>query len=354
MTTDTPLSSDRNFSIDTFRLISIFFVILHHIEAFKRTFELHYGNPVAKFLYYFPENVRFLPFFFIAAGYFFSKGVAKGEPLNNRLWRYCKRLARLFFLWSLIYAFFMIPKEIALQGQGYLAQTLHAFTFNVSRAIAHPFAFLTRGTIENFWFFPALIIGLVIVVALHKWGKEKYIIPLGVALYLIALLGKAYSVLPFGYQVEFEMRQGPFVSTLFVGIGWLLAKKTGFQLKTAVLLICAGIAMHILEVYFLFSQYGLKPKHDYLLGTVLFCTGIFIFTLAMPNIGKGTIFPQWGGQLTLGIYAVHTLFIKVFGIFRPNFNAVTYEILQPIVIFLLSVFFTLLLKRNSVTKILVT
>lgn len=350
----TQLISDRNFSIDTFRLISIFFVILHHIEAFQNTFELHYGNPIAKFLYYFPENVRFLPFFFIAAGYFFYNGVAKGEPLESRLFRYCKRLARLFFLWSLIYAFFIIPKDANFEGRYHLSQAFNVFYLNVVWAVQHPIRFLMKGTIGNFWFFPSLIMGLVIVVACHKWGKEKYIIPLGGALYLITLLGKAYSVLPFGYAVEFEMRQGPFISTLFVGIGWLLAKKNNFKLGTAVLLICAGIAMHILEACFLFSQYGLKPRHDYLLGTVLFCTGIFVFTLAMPNIGKNTVFPQWGGQLTLGIYAVHTLFIKFFGIFRPNFSTVTYEILQPIVIFLLSVFFTLLLKRNALTRILVT
>ena len=211
MKTTVLLSPSRIYSIDTFRLVSIFFVILHHIEAFKNSYTIYYPNPIFKFLYYFPENVRFLPFFFIAAGYFFSKGATKGEPLEGRLLKYCKRLARLFFLWSLIYAFFMIPKELALQGHNYFAQAFHAFYFNVSRAIQHPFAFLMQGTIENFWFFPALIIGLVLVVVLHKLGKEKYIIPFGASLYLFVLFGKAYSVLPFGYEVEFEMRNGPFI-----------------------------------------------------------------------------------------------------------------------------------------------
>ena len=188
---------------------------------------------------------------------------------------------------------------------------------------------------------------------LYAWGKEKYVIPLGLGLYLFSLLGKSYSVLPWGYQVDFEMRQGPFVSTLFVGIGWMLAKEQRHYLKTALLLILLGIIMHILEASFLFLEYGLKPRHDYLLGTILFCSGIFMFTLAKPDLGKNTILPQLG-QLSLGVYVIHTAMIKLFGIFRPHLDTILYEILQPIAIFLLSIFLTLLLKRNSFTKVLVT
>lgn len=345
--------SDRIYSIDTFRLVSIFFVILHHIEAFKYSYTIYPSNLILKFLHYFAENVRFLPFFFIAAGYFFGKGVLRGEHIQDRLLKYCKRLARLFFLWSFIYAFFAVPKGSPLHGQYHLSQAFPAFVANIIEVTQHPFVFLMRGTVENFWFFPALIIGLTIVVVLHTLGREKYIIPLGFVLYVIALSGKSYSVLPWGYQVDFEMRQGPFISTLFVGVGWMLAKKNNYHLKTAVLLIFTGIIMQILEALFLYFQYDVKPKHEYLLGTILFCIGIFVFTLARPNIGKNTIFPQLGG-LTLGVYAIHMLLLKPVGIFRPYLHPIAYDVLRPIAVYLLSILITLLLKRNSFTKVLVT
>ena len=178
-------------------------------------------------------------------------------------------------------------------------------------------------------------------------------IPLGLVLYLIALLGKSYSVLPFGYHTGFEMRQGPFISTLFVSIGWLLAEKRKFQVKTGIMLIGAGVALHILESLFLYFQYQVKPMHDYLLGTVLFCMGIFIVVLARPNIGKNTILPEWG-QLTLGVYVLHMLFVKYLSIFKGYFHPIAWDFMRPAAIYILCIFMTILLRRNTFTRTFVT
>jgi surface polysaccharide O-acyltransferase-like enzyme len=338
---------DRNYSIDTFRLISIFFVILHHVSAFKRSYLMYYPNPVLKVLYYLSANVRFLPFFFIAAGYFFRKGFQKGERVKNRLWKYCSRLAKLFFLWSLVYAFSPASAKDRLYG------ILLMFHSNVLNMFKHPFAFLMTGTSEMFWFFPALIIGLTVVTLMQEKGMGKYVIPLGVVLYVIALLGKTYSVLPWGYRVEFEMRQGPFVSTLFVGIGWMLAGKNNFRLKTALLLIGISIVMQFAETLFLYYGYGVKPLHEYLLATIFFNTGIFMFCLARPNIGRNTILPQWG-RLTLGVYCIHSLIGRQFYIIRPYFNPIFYDFMEPALIYLLSILATMILLRVPFTKGLVT
>lgn len=350
MKTATPLGSDRVYSIDTLRLVSIFFVILHHASAFKYSYYFYYPNEVLKFLYYFFANVRLLPFFFIAAGYFFRKGILQGESMRHRFGRYCKRLARLFVLWYFIYAFLMLPEGLS-RSDGY--NPFEVFYLNILDVIKHPFVSALSGSSEHLWFFPAVIMGLTIVVVFHVLDKEKYIVPLGITLYSIVLLSKSYSVLPWGYQVDFEMRQGPFVSTLFVGIGWMLAKKNNFHLKTALLLILAGIFMQMLEALFLYTQYDVKPKHGYLFGTILFCVGIFIFILARPNIGKNTISPQWG-KLTLGVYCVHMIFIEYFKLFKPHLHPIAYDILRPIAVYLLSIFATFLLARNSLTRKLVT
>ena len=340
--------SARIYSIDTFRLISIFFVICHHVSAFKYSYEVFYPNTAITLLYYFFANVRFLPFFFIAAGYFFRKGVLKGEPLMVRLRKYCARLARLFILWSVFYAFFTgVPEK------GH-ANAFQIFYLNTMRLVNHPIDFLTTGTIENFWFFPALIMGLILVASLSRLGKEKYIIPAGVALYLIALLGKPYSVLPFGYHAEFDMTHGPFVSTLFVGVGWLLADgKRKYRLRTALWFVGAGIILQLAEIVYLYTQYSVVPKHNYMLGTVLFNIGIFTCALARPDFGKHTVFPRWG-YLTLGVYCIHSFFASYFGMLWRLLHPLAFDILQPIVVYLLSIWATLVLQRNRWTRILVT
>src|SRR3990167_8612312 len=86
--------TQRNYSIDTFRLVAIYFVILHHVQVFRFSYMAHYPNTLLMFLYYIPEMVRLLPFFFIAAGYFFHKGILNGEPVGKRLFSGCKRLMR--------------------------------------------------------------------------------------------------------------------------------------------------------------------------------------------------------------------------------------------------------------------
>jgi len=344
-------TAQRIYSIDTFRVISIFFVIFHHIGAFKYTYKMHYPDPGYQFLYYFPKSVRLLTFFFIAAGYFFRKGILRGEPLGKRLYSYCKRLMRLFFLWFFIYSFLFTPQWARI-GQNY--NPLENFYLNIYYLISHPFVTIMAGNITSLWFFPALIMGLVIVSMFHKLKIDKYMIPFGFCLYLLTLLGKSYSVLSFGFETNFEMRQGPFVSTLFVGIGWMLAGKSNFRLKTAVKLIIFGILMQFTEIFYLYTQHGMAPKHEYLLSQILVNTGIFWLLLACPNIGKGTVFPQWG-KLTLGVFCSHQLMMKyITSWMKPYMVPIAYDVLRPTIIYFLCIVLTVLLMRNKYTKKLVT
>jgi len=344
-------TAQRIYSIDTFRVVSIFFIILHHIDAFNWSYIVYYPNPLFKFLYYFPKATRLLPFFFIAAGYFFHLGILRGESAGKRLWCYCKRLARLFFLWYFIYSFTHVPEWANMSGA---YNPIEKFFLNAHLLISQPFLALIAGNITSLWFFPALIIGLITVTVFHKLNIDKYIIPFGFGLYLLTLLGKAYSVFLPGFEFNFEMRQGPLVSVLFVGIGWMLASKNDFHIKAAVVLIILGILMLFSEIIYFITVHNIKPDLEYLLSTIFINTGIFWFMLARPNIGKGTIFPNWG-KLTLGVFCIHQLMMNIVGTWaQPYMSPIVFDIFRPTTIYFLCLVMTILLMRNKYTKLLVT
>lgn len=344
-------SKERLYSIDTFRLISIFFVILHHFPAFKRSYELYYDKAIVfKSLYYLFGNIRLLPFFFLAAGYFFGKSMMKSASLGDKLWKYCGRLFKLYVAWSAIYLFFVSPNwwtELQNHGLWRIVVT------NVTFLLEHPLQYQTRGTQEVLWFFPALISGIIISAVFFAFRKERLLIPLGILFYLIALLGKSYSVLPIGYDVDIDMKQGPFISTLFVGIGWLLAQEQIRPFKTGLIMMIFGLALQFTETLVLWKFYELKAMHEYLVGTVPFCIGIFMMTLSMPDFGKSTKFPEWG-KLTLGIYVLHDIVINLFDKVKPLIHPILWDFTFPALILAISLGITILMRKHALTRPLVT
>ena len=86
--------------IDIFKLISAFLILLLHcVETTD----------------YFPCEVKFVitrfavPFFFIASGFFFYRGLDHSENKQSYFWKYEKNIAKLYLVWALI---IYLPFEI--------------------------------------------------------------------------------------------------------------------------------------------------------------------------------------------------------------------------------------------------
>lgn len=71
-------------------------------------------------------------------------------------------------------------------------------------------------------------------------------------------------------------RNGPFFSTLFVVVGYLIRERhILWQSRSALLLAMLGMAFHFVEAYGL-HQYGqVFNTNDYLFGTTLWAIGLF-------------------------------------------------------------------------------
>lgn len=352
------MHKNRNISVDTFKFLSIFMVVVHHTKLFYYSYD-QYGGYVLLLLKYFFYAIRFgIPVFFIAAGYYFGCSHNKGKPLGRLVKRYCIRLGELFVLWTLVY--FLLPPNFVNETQqfGYIKPFIwhwdSLFTYIYNYAKDYPLTLIFMGSFGHLWFFPAYIIGIIILSLFIYFKKENYIIPFGVLLYCLCLLGRSYHMLPMGFETDFQMGRGPFVSTLFIAIGWKFStidfsKIQSKAVKTAVLLIISGLLIQFAENWILFKNYNMIPEHEYLIGLVPLGIGVFLLALGYPNLGQSTIFPLLG-RYTLGVYALHEFFLKLLLPLRGWVEPIIWDILFPVVIYGLSFAVTMMLLKSYIGR----
>ena len=133
----------------------------------------------------------------------------------------------------------------------------------------------------------------------------------GAVLYLVALLGGPGDLHRILFP-HFNLRNGPFTSTLFVALGIWLAKR-GFKCSSreAVIVLCAGLLLHASEVCFLYYHYGQPIRnHDFICGTVPFSLGAMLWALSLPDY-SGPFRLAHLGTYSLGIYAIHPYVIQL-------------------------------------------
>jgi surface polysaccharide O-acyltransferase-like enzyme len=220
-----------------------------------------------------------------------------------------------------------------------------------------------QGSIGTLWFLPALAMGQFIVGILAHHKKVYIILPIGILLYAFALLGGSYSKYSFGIaEVGIDTRNGPFVSTLFVGIGWLIASTkwwvhTRNKQLVALFLLFFGMLIHMTESYLIYINYYSMFYFDYVVGTVIYSLGVFLLSLTLPNLGRNTL--SYIGPLVLGVYLTHQFilnFIKVgrHWLLQYVFTPAGWELFLPVMVLIASVLFTLSLKRIRLTNNLVS
>lgn len=160
----------RNNAIDLMKILMAIFVISIHTIAPDDTIKYLLTQSIARVA---------VPFFFIAAGYYFPS-----KPKRSDLKKTTLRLVYLYIAWCVFYLPFEFSDIVTkpLSVSGYVCETLYI---------------LVKGW-RHLWFMPALIIGLVIYYFLHA-KKRVYLIALslyflGFALQL-SIQNNEYSIL---------------------------------------------------------------------------------------------------------------------------------------------------------------
>ena len=245
---------------------------------------IHVGAPTESPLwanYAFQQLSRFaVPFFFIASGYFLTDRLRSvPKTVSYILWRVLP--ATIF--WVLVY--FWAP---------------------IRDGVADPLSLLTEGGGLHLWYFPSLIVALLLASVLFQLGGARTLSVCAASLFLIAILFGRYMDILGLTRLDWNVRNGLFFGLPFVTIGVLLALwnwRPSVGLAFAIFLL--GAAAQVLEVMFVANWYQVRfINPDFVFSTLLFGTGAFLF---FRSLRAGPILGQLSspGRVALGAYAVH-------------------------------------------------
>lgn len=334
----------RNVGIDAVKFFCIVAVILIH------TGPSYYSGPHAVS---FIRTVFGLavPFFFIASGYFFGKALAKEAVLMTVYTRYLKRLVIVFAGWSLLYSLPRLTSDLMLLVSEY--GWLKAYYWYYTETFQFkPVYYLMGGTAGHLWFLSALIQALTIMTIFLSLREEKLLIYFSLLLFLLAPVINLHFQLGIREEYTWNPVAGPFVATAFVVSGWWLSKRKIFSIKWAVALVILGMLISWAQERLWIAYYHFFPVYsDY--GRLLVAMGLFIVPLYYSKFCENTFLPLLG-QLTLGIYCSHILFIDLFSMIKEKLSPLTWDFIVPVLVFFLAWGLTLLLRKIPLLRNLVT
>ena len=339
---------ERIASIDSCRVIAIFAVICVHTNPFMPQLFPDQAYRLPEYL--FSQPTRFaVPFFFMVAGYFLGKTTLAGPERWRKVARYEYRLLMLLVVWSLLYI--LIPSFWPdLRHEGYMQVTAN----KINRLLDSPFRTIFEGGRVHLWFLASLIQGVALLALCTAGNRTSPAVALSVLLFAAGLLGGSYFETPLGLHFPFYTRNGPFSSTTCLTIGYLIyRKKPAITARQGLIIMAAGLGLHIGETWFLWRYFGRHwMTHDYLIGTVLTATGLLLFALARPGFGRqGNLHTL--GKYTLGVYLCHLMIVDVLGPFTRLFELHIWQLLLPLLTYLFSVGLTAMLARRPWLKALV-
>jgi hypothetical protein len=251
-----------------------------------------------------------IPFFFLTVGFYYGKALQRGANPFTFLILYGKKLLYIFFVWSLIYA--VIPTNFIYKfiKFGMLNSIYGQLKYTYDWAMNNKLDFVLNGTKPHLWFLIACLTGLAISSFFCKHRIDRFLIPFGIGLYLIGLMGGSYSTSPIGLSLPLNtLNVKPLFSTIFIAVGRWFSMYHKKNKILALSLFFGGAVMHFAEIFFLKKMYNFEALgHEFLIGTAFWGIGAFLLCLEYPDTGRNSIFERIG-MLTLGIYVSHVVII---------------------------------------------
>lgn len=337
-------------SVEVLRVLSIIAVISLHttpLESIKgNSAAIHLGTLIS-------QSARFaVPFFFVISGYFFAIKVKKEGQITPIMLATIKRLSLIWLFFTTIYIF---PYDLSSAFEHGLYGPIKAIYWNVLRIKNDPVLFIFQGTQAHLWFLISLIHAVLITSIFLRYWKSNplhFLVTFSITLYIIGLLAKAYSDTPFGINISFNTRNGPFFGTIFFVMGYILSylniQKKHFAY--GILSIFIGYIISFSEIYYLYFTYNTVPcDHDYVIGTLFVGLGVALVALSNHPILQIQFISKLG-KYTLGIYGIHFIFVALLKYYDRQTSSPIWEITYIFIVFALSVGSTLILSRYKLLR----
>lgn len=349
-------------SIESFRVLAIFAVILWHTSTFvpnlSRFAEGHLPVILAELVVVTGYLLWWVgvPYFLITAGYFFRKSLLRNEDLIAQFRRYVSPLGWMLFVWLCIYMVVPSNWPAEVLSHGWWQPFYLAAQKNVHLlADKHISLFLEGGRpVWHLWFLPALIVSLAVLTLVAICKLQKYLVHLIVALYVLIL-------------AEEFIGGDPFNSTIYLGrwmqaillttIGWWFAEREQPSMAMAWGLIVGGYVLAVIEGTIMMAMFHGShqaiQQHAFL-GGIALGLGLFLLALAKPTLGQSTPLP-FLARFTLGVYVSHILVMYTLRpILWPKLGSWPLrEVLGALVVYAVSVLVTLGVGKVPIARYLV-
>lgn len=252
-------------ALDLARFVgALLVVMIHTFPLVDVNLYLNYGitNYIARLA---------VPFFFITSGYLCFKKTSYEQFDFSVPKQYAFRMLKLYVLWTVVYFIPFLIRSVYMCERGYVYGLVCAIR-----------TFLFSGY-HHLWYLSALAVAVFLVAGgVKRRLKMHTILIIGILLYMMGLLGKAYSFLlePLKtvpvignilhlYNVVFETTvNGVFVGVVFVSIG------VAFAYKRITIKYAYAILGFVISMILLLAEIGLVKCY----GKILY-SDVYIFLL---------------------------------------------------------------------------
>lgn len=284
------LANARNAGIDSYKFLAFAGVVLIHTSH-----ALDVGGPSIQGGL--DQLSRFaVPFFFLASGYFLG---VNGRNGWFALQRRFARIAAVFCFWSVFYILLAHPALDEVFTLRFMVKWL-----------------LSGGPGYHLWFLPSLLICLSTFLAMQAVLGNTWTVCGAIFLYLLGVAFGTYRAVLGLPDVHFNIHNGPFFGTLFVAIGFSIAKEAvKINSSLAAAMATSGAAIQITESMTLDRLgYLAFSANEFSLGTLPFAVGLFSMALNQVGVGTSGTMAFLGrlGGWSLGLYCVHVAYIWLF------------------------------------------
>jgi surface polysaccharide O-acyltransferase-like enzyme len=290
-----------------------------------------------------------VPFFFMAAGYFFAVSLSRGAIAMPHAAKLIRRLALFLLFWSAVYI--VVPIDVLFQAPGVGYWSAVRGMIHASRTIG----FVLEGSKYHLWFLPALISALALLAVAVRLRLERSLIVFAVGLYLLGLIGGAYKSTPIGLDLGVNTRDGPFYGTIFVVSGFMIHRwNLKATLRQALGLVALGVALRAVELLWVSGKYNADLSEiDYLVGTYPFSIGIFMLLLNAKRLGE-IKWLVWLSRYSAGFYCAHMLIVELLAGAPAMFGRPWWEIARPFIGFVLTFALVISLGRIRILRPVLT
>jgi Predicted acyltransferases len=294
-------------------ICSVIIIIVHMKPFFNISQPLHFvfNNVLGRFC---------VPFFFLLAGYFIA---SKEKDNKNYIDKYIKSTVKVYVVWGIIY----IPIVIGFGIDNWSIITEYATNFgiNVSHIIPlllvlSPIIFIlsliTIGPFYHLWYFPALILALVL---LKKWKEKFRIKSLLIISFVLLLFGATetyYGIFPdfiknllsYYFDTFITTRNFLFFGLFYVVLGYFMGQRKQIKIKHSFLKFVLFLVLLFIEGLFL--QNIVRLNSNIMLLSIPVTYYLFNFTV-LTNMNFPTKLKYSFRDLSKYYYLTHALVIYI-------------------------------------------